>query len=87
MMPPDTSRPAYNFRILPELGFAIFVAVMIALAEALIAFDDSVFADPLAWVALLVGAFARAIGGALLTVLTKGAFLGPGQAPERPTTG
>ena len=81
------NQPAYNFRILPELGFAIFVAICVAAAEALIAFDVSVFADPLAWAGILVAAIARGVGGAVLTVLTKGAFLGPGESPDRATTG
>lgn len=80
-------RPAYNFRIFPELGFAIFVAVLIALGELLLGLDETIWNDAAAWGRLAVGALARAIGGAILTVLTKGAFLGPGETPVRPTSG
>ena len=82
------SRPAYNFRIVPEIIWAIVTALVIVVGEALLAFDEGKFmADPGAWFVVLGGALARAAGGALLTALTKGAFLGPGQTPETPTSG
>ena len=80
--------PAYNFRIIPEIGFAVFVAVVQVLAELLLGLDDSVFEGDLAALGRLAAtSLARAVGGAILTVLTRGAFLGPGQVPTRPTTG
>jgi len=80
--------PGYNFRIVPELGWAVLTGLLIALAEAAMSFDESVFAgDPGAWVAALIGTAVRAVGGAAITVVTKGAFLGPGEAPVHPTTG
>jgi hypothetical protein len=70
----------YNWRIWPEIGWAVLTAVMIVLAEAALAFDESVFAgDPVAWVTALVGAGVRAIGGAVLAVLTRGGFQVPGE--------
>lgn len=82
------SSPAYNFRIIPEIAWAIGIAVVIALAEAAMDFDGSVFSgDPGAWAGLLVGSLIRAAGGAALTVLTKGAFLKPGEQPSIETTG
>ena len=87
----DTSTPpspAYNFRIVPELFWAVATGVLIAAAEAAISFDESVFAgDPSAWTAALVGTLVRAVGGSILTVLTKGAFLAPGERPTTPTAG
>lgn len=80
--------PGYNFRIIPEIGWAVAIAVAIALAEAFVGFDETIFTgDPGAWTRLLIGSLVRAIGGAVLTVLTKGAFLGPGQLPDKPTSG
>lgn len=75
-----TTEPLYNFRILPELGWAVLTGVLIALAEAAVAFDESVFAgDPTAWTVALVGTLVRAVGGALLAALTRGGFQGPGE--------
>lgn len=80
--------PAYNFRIVPEIIWALATGVAIALAEAAVAFDESVFSgDPTAWTVTLVGTIIRAGGAALLTALTKGAFLKPGEQPVNPTTG
>lgn len=82
------SQPAYNFRILPELGFAVFVALIIAVAELLLGAETTIASgDWEAWVRLAAGALARAAGGAMLTVMTKGAFLAPGETPTRPTAG
>ncbi len=75
-----TSTPFYNFRILPELGWAVLTGVVIALAEAAVAFDESVFAgDPAAWVVALAGTLVRAVGGALLAAITRGGFQKPGE--------
>lgn len=83
-----TSSPGYNFRILPELGWAVLTGAIIALAEAAMDFDESVFAgDPVAWTVAIVGTLVRAIGGAALTAITKGAFLKPGEPPPSPTSG
>ena len=80
--------PGYNFRILPELGWAVLTGLLIALAEAAMNFDESVFAgDPAAFMVALIGTAVRAIGGAAITVITKGAFLGPGEPPDSTTTG
>jgi len=80
--------PVYNFRIVPEIFWAAATGAIIALAEAAMNFDESVFTgDPAAWVSALIGTLVRATGGALLTGLTKGAFLGPGQTPPTPTEG
>ena len=82
------NQPAYNYRILPELGWAVATGVGIALAEAAFAFDESVFAgDPSAWVTALAGTLIRAVGAAALTALTRGAFLKPGELPPNPTGG
>lgn len=82
------STPAYNFRILPELGWAVLTGALIALAEAAMEFDESVFAgDPGAWVAAIIGTLVRAVGGAVLTAITKGAFLRPGEKPPEATAG
>jgi hypothetical protein len=84
----NTGRPAYNFRILPEIGFAVFIAVLIAGAELLLGFDESIFdGDREAWIRFAIGTLARAVGGGIMTALTKGAFLGPGQSPAVHTTG
>lgn len=83
-----SSSPAYNFRIAPEIGWAIATGAIIALAEAAVAFDESVFAgDPGAWAAALAGTLVRAIGGAVLAKMTQGAFLRPGEKPPAPTDG
>ena len=83
-----SSSPGYNFRIAPEIGWAILTGVIIALAEAAVAFDESVFAgDPGAWAAALAGTVVRAIGGAVLAKFTQGAFLRPGEKPPISSTG
>lgn len=84
----ETHTPGYNFRIAPELGWALVTGVIIALLEAALEFDESVFVgDPVAWAVALAGTVVRAIGGAGLTVLTKGTFLKPGEEPTVHTTG
>lgn len=83
-----SSSPAYNFRIVPEIAWALATGVAIALAEAAMDFDESVFAgDPVAFWTALVGTIVRAAGGALLTALTKGAFLRPGEPASNPSDG
>lgn len=70
-----SDRPMYNFKLIPELLWAVGIGVTIALAEAAFGFDESVFAgDPDAFWRMLIGSAVRAMGGAGLTVLTKGAF-------------
>lgn len=83
-----SSSPTYNFRIVPEIAWAVATGAIIAIAEAAVAFDESVFAgDPGAWAVALAGTLVRAVGGALLTAITKGAFLRPGEPAPNPSDG
>lgn len=62
--------PRYNFKLLPELAWALFVGLLVAVGVELVAFDPGVaLADPAAWVIVLLGSAARAVGAALLAVL------------------
>jgi hypothetical protein len=66
----------YTFKIVPELLWALGTGIAIALFEAAVDFDESVFAaDPVAFGVAIVGMVVRAAGAAGLTVLTKGAFV------------
>jgi hypothetical protein len=66
------SSEPYQFKALPELGWAVLIGLVVVLGEALLTFDESVFSDPRAWgVALITGA-ARSVGASVLNTLRKG---------------
>lgn len=59
----------YTFKRLPELGWAIFVAVATVVATELVTFNESTLADPKAWGIAVIAACVRAAAGALLAFL------------------
>lgn len=61
--------PKYDFKVLPEIGWAIFVGILVALGTELATFNATVLDDPTPWIAALIGGMARAVGAAILSVL------------------
>lgn len=61
--------PRYDFKILPEIAWAIFVGLLVAFGTELATFNADVLDDPRLWIASLVGGMARAVGAAILSVL------------------
>jgi len=66
--------PQYIFKTLPELGWAIFVAVATVIATELVTFNESTLTDPAAWGMALLAACVRAAAGALLAHFGPGGF-------------
>lgn len=66
--------PTYIFKTLPELGWAIFVAVATVIATELVTFNESTLTDPGAWGMALLAACVRAAAGALLAHFGPGGF-------------
>lgn len=66
--------PTYVFKQLPELGWAVFVAVATVVATELATFNESTLADPRAWGIAVLAACVRAAAGALLAWLGPGSF-------------
>ena len=84
---PETTRPAYNFRLAPEAIFLVVNTVVGAGLTTLLTTDFANITDWKAWaLGFGIGVLRTAIG-ALLAAATGGQFLGPGQAPVRPTSG
>jgi hypothetical protein len=81
------TRPAYNFRLAPEAIWLIINTVLGTLLTILISTDFTAITDFRAWVIGFGISALRTALGAVLAAVTGGAFLGPGQAPETPTTG
>lgn len=65
--------PTYVFKALPEIGWAIFVAVATVIATELATFNETTLADPKAWGVAVLAACVRAAAGAVL------AYFGPGR--------
>ena len=64
----------YDFRLLPELGLAVLVAIIVAVAQILVQADfEAAFEWDSFGIQLLTGGL-KAGAGALLAALTKGAF-------------
>lgn len=61
----------YDFKMLPELGWAVVTGLAVVLGEALITFDESVFTDPRAYGVALMGSAARAVGASVLNTLRR----------------
>jgi len=68
----------YDFKVLPELGFAAAVAVLTALLQILVDFDASVIGDWETWAISAGSAAARAAAVAMLAVLGKSVLAGEG---------
>lgn len=61
--------PTYDFKILPEIGWSIFVGVLVAVGTELATFNAHTLDDPRVLIASLIGGMARAVGAAILSVL------------------
>jgi hypothetical protein len=59
----------YTFKRLPELGWAIFVAVATVVATELLTFNESTLSDPKAWGIAVFAACVRAAAGAAIAFL------------------
>lgn len=59
----------YRFKILPEIAWAIFVGISVAIGTELVTVDTTTLDDPSTLIASIVAGAARAVGGALLAVL------------------
>lgn len=59
----------YRFKVLPELGWAVFVGVAVAVGTELITVNQATLDNPAALIAAMVAGSARAVGGAILAVL------------------
>jgi hypothetical protein len=62
----------YTYKVWPELAWAVFVGAVVVLGTELVTFDVAVLNDPTAWLAGLLGAVARAVGAAILSVFKPG---------------
>lgn len=58
--------PAYDFKHVEELGWAVITAVGIVLAQAMLTLEPEKITDWRAWGIGVAGACVRAIGGAAL---------------------
>ena len=65
----------YHFKVLPELAWAVFVAVAVAVATDLTVVTPDALGDGRAWGAGLIAGATRAAAAAVL------AFFGPHGAP------
>jgi len=81
------TRPLYNFRLAPEAVWLIVNTVIGAVLTTLLTTDFTSVTDWKAWAIGFAISAARTLIGALLAAATGGAFLGPGEAPIRPTSG
>ena len=86
------TRPLYNFRLAPEaLWLIVNTVVGTVLVELLATFmnADSFgdLGDINSWLLGLAFGAVRTLIGAILAAATGGAFLGPGETPERPASG
>ena len=62
----------YDFKALPELGWAALIGAGIFVVEMLTKFDlEAVMTDPWTWVIALVGGSVRAGAAALLIAIRK----------------
>jgi hypothetical protein len=59
----------YDFKMLPELGWAVFIAVVVQVGFALL--DITETTDLRGWAMTLAAASARAAGGAIVTFITR----------------
>jgi len=59
----------YRFKVLPEVGWAVFVGVAVAIGTELITVNVDTLDRPETLIASIVAGSARAIGGALLATL------------------
>ena len=57
---------AYDFKVLPEVGWAVLVAVVVFAAQVLIEFDPEVIDDWETWAKALGAGAVRAAAGAVL---------------------
>lgn len=80
-------RPAYNFRLAPEAIWLIVNTVIGAVLTIILTTDFEGITDYRAWLVGFGISVLRTLIGAILAAATGGAFLGPGQAPNRPTSG
>ena len=61
----------YEFKVRPEVAWAVAVAVLTPLLVALSTFDPEQITDWRVWAIGVGAAMVRALGGALLAVLTS----------------
>lgn len=59
----------YTFKKLPELGWAVFVAVATVVLTELVTFNETTLTDPKAWGIALAAGCVRAAAGAALAFL------------------
>lgn len=59
----------YDFKIIPEIGWAVAYAVAIAGATILVDFEPEAITNWQTWGIGVAGALTRAVGAAVLTVL------------------
>lgn len=61
--------PKYEFKVLPELGWAVFVAVVVALATSLLEFEAASIDSWETWGIGVASGLVRAAAGAVLAAL------------------
>ena len=62
----------YTYKMLPELGWAVLIGIVVVVAEALLVFDETVFTEWESWAVALAAAVARSVGASLLNVFRPG---------------
>ena len=63
--------PTYEYKPRPELIWAVLIAVLTPLLVALSTFDPDTIGDYRVWAAGVGAAMVRALGGALLAILSQ----------------
>lgn len=66
----QTDMPKYEFKVKPELVWALVVAAVVAVAEVLPSIGPEQLQDWNAVLVIVAGAVARAVGGKLLSLLS-----------------
>lgn len=78
---------SYHFKPLPELGWAVLIAVATVLLPALVALDPEKIADWRTWAVALAVAVIRAAAGAALDYLRRGTSNEPETMTPEPVAG
>lgn len=73
----------YNFRVIPEIAFAVAIAAAVPVLQALVSVTGFADLTPEFWDGVLAGAFRAGIG-VLLALITGGGFQKPGEPGPTP---